>query len=102
MPEAPGLANLEAGAGEVVLIGRACALARIRCITHAAQLRLGNLADDIPMVGEGAQRLAEAIAATLFVEDRGHHWRLLTSYDEPEHQGDEWSELARWDPPLGG
>jgi cation diffusion facilitator CzcD-associated flavoprotein CzcO len=77
-------------------------LGRIRCFTHAAQLSLGNLANDIPMVGEGAQRLAEAIAATLFVEDHGHHWRRLTSYDEPELQGDEWPGMAQWDPPLGG
>jgi cation diffusion facilitator CzcD-associated flavoprotein CzcO len=77
-------------------------LERIRCFTHAAQLSLGNLANDIPMVGEGAQRLAEAIAATLFVEDHEDHWQRLCVYDEPELLGDEWPGVARWDPPLGG
>lgn len=77
-------------------------LGRIRCFTHSAQLSLGNLANDIPMVGEGAQRLAEAVAAALFVEDRGRHWERLAAYDEPELLGDEWPGLGRWAPPLGG
>jgi hypothetical protein len=75
---------------------------QVRCFTHTAQLSLGNLANDIPMVGEGAQRLADAIAATLYVEDRENHWQRLVAYDEPELQGDEWPGLADWDPPLGG
>jgi len=74
---------------------------QVRCFTHTAQLSLGNLANDIPMVGEGARRLADAIAATLYVEDRENHWQRLVAYDEPELQGDEWPGLADWDPPLG-
>lgn len=77
-------------------------LSRIRCFTHSAQLSLGNLANDIPMIGEGAQRLAEAIAAALFVEDRGQHWERLVAYDEPELLGDEWPGVAGWNPPVGG
>jgi cation diffusion facilitator CzcD-associated flavoprotein CzcO len=92
----PGFEFLEATHGALP------GLARIRCFTHAAQLSLGNLANDIPMVGEGAQRLADAIAATLYVEDREDHWQRLVAYDEPELQGDEWPGLADWDPPLGG
>jgi hypothetical protein len=60
---------------------------QVRCFTHTAQLSLGNLANDIPMVGEGAQRLADAIAATLYVEDRENHWQRLAAYDEPELRG---------------
>jgi cation diffusion facilitator CzcD-associated flavoprotein CzcO len=77
-------------------------LDRIRCFTQSAQLSLGNLANDIPAVGEGVQRLAEAVARSLFVEDRGLHWDRLTNYDEPELLGDEWPGLTRWEPPLGG
>jgi cation diffusion facilitator CzcD-associated flavoprotein CzcO len=77
-------------------------LDRVHCFTHSAQLSLGNLANDIPMIGEGAQLLAEAIARALFVEDREHHWQRLVSYDDPELLGDEWPGLANWDPPLGG
>ena len=77
-------------------------LDRIRCFTQSAQLSLGNLANDIPAVGEGSQRLAEAIARSLFVEDRGLHWGRLIHYDEPELLGDEWPGLTRWEPPLGG
>ena len=35
-------------------------LGRVHCFTHAAQLSLGNLANDIPVVSEGAGRLARA------------------------------------------
>ena len=75
-------------------------LGRVHCFTHAAQLSLGNLANDIPAVSEGAGRLARAIAASLFVEDRDHHWRRLQDYSEPELEGDEWPGLAAWDPAL--
>ena len=75
-------------------------LERLHCFTHAAQLSLGNLANDIPTVSEGAGRLARGIAASLFVEDRGHHWQRLQDYAEPELEGDEWPGLDAWDPPL--
>ena len=73
--------------------GRVEGLDRVHCFTHAAQLTLGNLANDIPAVSEGAERLARAIAASLFVEDRGHHRRRLEDYAEPELLGDEWPGL---------
>lgn len=75
-------------------------LSRIHCFTHTAQLSLGNLANDIPAVSEGADRLARAIAASLFVEDREHHRQRLFDYAEPELLGDEWPGLQAWDPPL--
>ena len=73
-------------------------LDRVHCFTHAAQLTLGNLANDVPAVSEGAERLARAIAASLFVEDRGHHRRRLEDYAEPELLGDEWPGLDAWSP----
>ena len=75
-------------------------LGRLHCFTHAAQLSLGNLANDIPVVSEGAARLTHGIAASLFLEDRGHHWRNLKGYAEPELLGDEWPGLDAWSPPV--
>ena len=75
-------------------------LARLHCFTHAAQLSLGNLANDIPVVSEGAARLTHGIAASLFLEDRDHHWRNLKDYAEPELLGDEWPGLDAWSPPV--
>lgn len=76
------------------------ALDGIHCFTHTAQLSLGNLANDIPAVSEGADRLARAIAASLFVEDRAHHRQRLFDYAEPELLGNEWPGLEHWEPPL--
>mgnify|MGYP001172328551 FL=1 len=66
------------------------ALGRIRCFNHAAQLSLGNLANDIPHASFGAERLARALAADFFVEDNAHHYNALMDYDELELLGDEW------------
>lgn len=76
-------------------------LGHIHCFTHTAQLSLGNLANDIPAVSEGAERLARAIAASLFVEDRAHHRQRLMDYAEPELLGDEWPGVSAWSPPVG-
>ncbi len=75
-------------------------LGSIHCFTHTAQLSLGNLANDIPAVSEGAQRLARSIAASLFVEDRAHHRQRLVDYVEPELLGNEWPGLDAWEPPV--
>ena len=75
-------------------------LGRLHCFTHAAQLSLGNLANDIPVVSEGAARLTHGIAASLFFEDRAHHWRNLEDYAEPELLGDEWPGPDAWSPPV--
>ena len=66
------------------------ALGRIRCFNHAAQLSLGNLANDIPHASFGAERLARALAADFFVEDNTHHYQTLMDYDDLELLGDEW------------
>ena len=68
-------------------------LGNIRCFNHAAQLSLGNLANDIPHSSEGAQRLAKSIAADLFEEDKKVHFERLKNYTEVEINGSEWSEI---------
>ena len=71
------------------------ALGRIRCFNHAAQLSLGNLANDIPHASFGAERLARALASDFFVEDNTHHYQALVDYNEPELLGDEWPAAFR-------
>ena len=66
------------------------AISRIRCFNHAAQLSLGNLANDIPHASVGAERLARSVVSALFVEDADEHFNSLLNYDEAELQGDEW------------
>lgn len=75
-------------------------LCNIHCFTHTAQLSLGNLANDIPAVTEGADRLSRSIAASLFVEDRAYHHQRLIDYAEPELLGDEWPGAIDWSPPV--
>jgi hypothetical protein len=76
------------------------ALARLHCFNHAAMVSLGNLANDIPAVSEGADRLARAVAVDLFREDRAVHRQRLADYWEPELLGDEWDAIAAWSPPV--
>ena len=68
-------------------------LKKLRCFNHAAQLSLGNLANDIPHSSEGAQRLAKGIAEDLFEEDKTVHFENLKKYNELEITGSEWSEI---------
>ncbi|MEM9048716.1 MAG: NAD(P)/FAD-dependent oxidoreductase [Pseudomonadota bacterium] len=65
-------------------------MGRIRCYTHAAQPSLGNLANDIPHSGEGADRLARHVARDLFVEAAPVLREGLEAYEAPELHGDEW------------
>jgi cation diffusion facilitator CzcD-associated flavoprotein CzcO len=82
---------------------RADYLARLTCFNHAAMMSLGNLANDIPAVSEGAERLTRGIAAALYLEDRPRHWRNLEAYEEGELLGDEIPGFdAYWpDAPAG-
>lgn len=75
-------------------------LARLHCFNHAAMVSLGNLANDIPAVSEGADRLARHIAATLYLADRDLHTRDLHAYEDPELLGDEIPGLEAWWPAL--
>ena len=59
-------------------------------------LSLGNLANDIPAVSEGADRLATTIASKFFVEEASSHRADLEAYLEPELLGDEIPQLEQW------
>ncbi len=76
-------------------------LEQLLCFNHAAMLSLGNLANDIPAVSEGADRLARHIAAMLFLADHKTHLADLHAYEDPELIGDEIPGLAAWWPEIG-
>jgi cation diffusion facilitator CzcD-associated flavoprotein CzcO len=73
-------------------------LERIACFTFPAVLSHGKLTSGIPSVSEGARRLAEAMARSLFVEDRAKIAAAFDAYATPELLGDEWRP---WDGPVG-
>jgi cation diffusion facilitator CzcD-associated flavoprotein CzcO len=60
------------------------ALSRVHLFSHAAFASLGAIASDIPGVSVGAERLAHAIAAQLFVEDFDSMRARLEAFAEPE------------------
>ena len=72
--------------------GRAPWLANLYCFNHAASLSLGKISGDIPAISQGAARLAQGIAASLYREDIEQHWQQLLDYEKPELVGDEWRD----------
>ena len=73
------------------LVGRdaeaSAGLSRVHLFSHAAFASLGAIASDIPGVSAGAERLAHAIAAHLFVEDVEDIRTRLEAFAEPELKG---------------
>ena len=74
---------------------------RVHAFSHVCMVSLGNLANDIPAVSEGAERLTRAIAIDLYDEDKAVHMQRLRDYADPELLGDEVPGLTAWSPPLG-
>jgi len=66
-------------------------LERVHCFCHPAVLSHGTLSGDIPAISDGAQRLAQGIAALFYQEDIAFHYRNIEAYAEPELCGDEWT-----------
>ncbi len=73
-------------------------LRRIHAFTFAAAMTHGNVSGDIPAVSDGANRLADAIAAAEFREELAYHEGLLQAFDEPELSIE---DVARLRPPAG-
>ncbi|QCR38427.1 NAD(P)-binding domain-containing protein [Nissabacter sp. SGAir0207] len=74
--------------------GSCPALRHLYCFNYPSTLSHGKLSGDIPAVSDGARRLAQAIVASLFTEDRELHYRALVAYDKAELQGDEWQDAG--------
>ncbi|WP_304360157.1 NAD(P)/FAD-dependent oxidoreductase [Collimonas fungivorans] len=66
-------------------------LERVHCFCYPAALSHGSLSGDIPAISDGAQRLAQGIAALLYRENIDAHYLNIQQYDEPELLGDEWT-----------
>lgn len=70
--------------------GAAAGVSKLYCFAYPAFLSHGKITSGIPSSGEGATRLAQAIARSLFVEDRELHLRTFLDFAVPEVLGDEW------------
>jgi cation diffusion facilitator CzcD-associated flavoprotein CzcO len=62
-------------------------LSRVHLFNYGAHLSHRALSGDVPGVDAGADRLAHALAASLFREDIADHWRRLEAFAEPELEG---------------
>lgn len=72
-------------------------LRRIHAFTFAAALSHGSVSGDIPAVSDGANRLADAIAAAEFRDELAHHEAVLHAFDDPELNVE---DVARLRPPI--
>jgi hypothetical protein len=74
-------------------------LERVHCFCYPAAASHGTVSGDIPAISDGAYRLAQGIAALMYSEDIDYHYRNIQAYEEPELEGDEWSE-SPWELPA--
>ena len=66
-------------------------LERVHCFSYPSVLSHGAVAGDIPQISDGAKRLAQGLASSLFSEDVAAHFGAMERYAEPELLGDEWT-----------
>jgi cation diffusion facilitator CzcD-associated flavoprotein CzcO len=69
---------------------QADALGRMHLFNWGSTLSQGALAGDIPGLGIGATRLAQAIVRDLFIADADAHWERLQALEEPELLPTRW------------
>lgn len=72
--------------------GAPLTISNIFCFSYPAVTTHGKITSGIPSIGEGATRLARAIARSLFVEDRAVHLDAFSRFSVPELLGDEWTD----------
>ena len=91
--EHPGLAEmpyLGPGFEFTPAAGAPDTISNIYCFSYPAVLSHGKITSGVPSIGEGATRMAQTIARSLFVEDRALHFETFARYSAPELLGDEW------------
>ena len=71
--------------------GNAPFLRNIHCFNYASTLSHSGLGSEIPPISFGAERLAEGIAADLFLKDREKHFTKFKLYNDPEYRTEEFS-----------
>jgi cation diffusion facilitator CzcD-associated flavoprotein CzcO len=95
----PGTGLLELGATpyltntfqfEAKRPGRCPGLEQIYCFCFPSTLSNGHVTGLIPGVSIGAKRLAEALASSLYNEDREILYQRILDFDDPEVTGEEW------------
>ncbi len=67
-------------------------ISRIHCFAYPAVPSHGKITSGIPAVSQGAERLAQGIARSLFVEDRARHFETFMNHDAAEITGEEWRD----------
>ncbi len=65
-------------------------LSSIHCFCYPAALSHGTISGDIPAISDGAKRLAQGIASSIYREDVTQHYERMLAFDEAELLGDEW------------
>lgn len=73
------------------------AISRIHCFAYPAVPSHGKITSGIPAISPGAERLAQGIAKSLFVEDRARHFETFMNHDAAEITGEEWRDADAQD-----
>lgn len=81
--------------------GQCPVLRDVHLFNWGATVSHGQLAGDIPGLGVGATRLAQAIASDLFVADADRHWDALVAHDDAELAPTRYF-MPRGGPPTAG
>ncbi len=72
-------------------------ISRIHCFAYPAVPSHGKITSGIPAISPGAERLAQGIARSLFVEDRARHFDTFMNHDAAEITGEEWRDADAQD-----
>lgn len=67
-------------------------VSRLYCFAYPAVPSHGKITSGIPSISDGAARLAQGLARSIFVEDRQTHIDKFLAFDTPELFGDEWED----------
>lgn len=67
-------------------------VSHVHCFCYPAVPSHGKITSGVPAISEGATRLAQGIARSLFVEDAELHLARFRDFATPELLGDEWTD----------
>ncbi|MEI4485122.1 NAD(P)/FAD-dependent oxidoreductase [Frigidibacter sp. MR17.14] len=70
----------------------------IHCFAYPAVPTHGKITSGVPAISDGATRLAQGIARSLFVEDAELHLGRFRAFETPELLGDEWTDADLEEP----
>lgn len=66
-------------------------LSNILCFSYPAVASHGTVSGDIPAISDGAQSIAQGIAASFYQEDVDAYYAQMEAFSEPELEGHEWT-----------